>query len=164
MFTKLVPLTTRPWSTSRQGMTRLSSIEQLVALADREAALVQRLARHHPGEVQKPQRAKPAEVLERADAARVEEASPDDPCDPFDLVEVGSLEHPVAVDVRIDELPHPAPLHPLDHVLGPHLGRLRPARHGDTPAADVYRYQDPGRPARDARVEELDVAVGRRPQ
>jgi hypothetical protein len=27
MFTKLVPLTTRPLSTSRQGMTRFRSIE-----------------------------------------------------------------------------------------------------------------------------------------
>ena len=33
------------------GMTRLSSIEQLVYLADGEPALIERLARHDPGEI-----------------------------------------------------------------------------------------------------------------
>ena len=76
------------------------------------------------------------------------------------LVEVGPLEHPVAVDVRVDELAHAAALHPVDHVLGPHLRRLRPAGHRHAPAAHVDRHEHARRPARDARVEELDVGVG----
>src|SRR6185503_10006271 len=116
MLTKLVPFTTRPLSTSRHGMTRLSSIEQLVHFGDREAALVQRLARHDTCEVDEAQRGQAAEVLERADSARVEEPPADDLADALDLVEVGALEHPVAVDVRVDELAHAAALHPVDHV------------------------------------------------
>src|SRR5687768_13531243 len=109
MSTKLVPLTTRPLSTSRQGITLLSSNEELLDLPDREALLVQRLARHDAGQVQQPQRAQAAEVVERADPAGVEEAAADQPGDALDLVEVWTLEHPVAVDVRVDELAHAAP-------------------------------------------------------
>src|SRR5687767_2403362 len=109
MSTKFVPFTTRPLSTSRHGMTRLSSIEQLVHFADREALLVQRLARYDPGEVDEAQRAQSSEVVERSDPARVEEAAADDRADALDLLEVGTLEHPVAVDVRVDELPHAPP-------------------------------------------------------
>src|SRR5215208_7233327 len=108
MSTKLVPFTTRPLSTSRQGMTRLSSIEQLVHFGDREAVLVQRLPRDDSREVHEPQRAQAAEVLERPDPAGIEEPAADDLADSVHLGEVGPLEHPVAVDVRVDELTYTA--------------------------------------------------------
>src|SRR4051812_13926730 len=98
MSTKLVPFTTRPLSTSRHGMTRLSSIaalvQDLVGVLDREALLVQRLARDHAREVHEPQLLERAQVFERRDAAGVEEAPADDLADAPDLVQVGAVEHP----------------------------------------------------------------------
>src|SRR5437764_3646016 len=99
MSTKFVPFTTRPLSTSRHGMTRLSStgalLEDVLRLGDREALLVQRLARHHPREVHQTHLLQRAQVVERADAARVEEAPPDGLSDPAHLVDVGAVQHPV---------------------------------------------------------------------
>src|SRR5437588_7556514 len=76
-FTKLVPLTTRPESTSRHGMTRLSNtrplpalvllVEHRVRLGDREATFVDRLAGDHAGEVHEPELLERAQVVERRD-------------------------------------------------------------------------------------------------
>src|SRR5947209_12946 len=110
MSTKLVPFTTRPLSTSRHGITRLSSIAAL--LQDRlrlvygEPALVERLAGDHAREVHEPQLAQGAQVVERRDAARVEEPAPDHSRHLPHLVEIGPAQHPVAVDVRVHELRH----------------------------------------------------------
>src|SRR5215212_9602767 len=109
MSTKFVPLTTRPLSTSRQGMTRLSStlardVQDFVRLGDGEASLVDRLAGDHPGEAHQAQVAKGAQVLDRRDPARVDPAPADRPGDAAHLVDVGAVQHPVAVDVRVDEL------------------------------------------------------------
>src|SRR3954468_2567910 len=105
MSMKFVPFTTRPLSTSRQGMTRLRSNatlpQRLDRLADREAALVQRLAGDHAGEIQQPQVAQPAQVVERGDPARVQEAAADHLGHPPHLVEVRAVEHAVVVYVRV---------------------------------------------------------------
>src|SRR3954451_7845824 len=98
MSTKFVPLTTRPLSTSRQGMTRLSStgargrplaahVEHLVRVVDREPALVDRLARDDARQVRQTQVAQRAQVVERCDPARVDPAAADDARYPLDLVE-----------------------------------------------------------------------------
>src|SRR4051794_33199928 len=121
MSMKFVPFTTRPLSTSRHGITRLSStgplLQDVLRLVDREAILVERLARDDAGEVHQAQLLEGAQVVERPDAARVEEAAADDVAHPPHLVEVGPVQHPVAVHVRVDELLHAPLLHPLDHVL-----------------------------------------------
>src|SRR5688572_27345180 len=115
MSTKFVPLTTRPASTSRHGMTRLRctpprlrggrrglrglgvlvdqrlAVEDRLALGDREASLEQRLADDHAGEVDEPQVAQRREVLERRDAAGVEEAAADRGGDPAHLLDVDAL-------------------------------------------------------------------------
>src|SRR5436190_16110262 len=112
MSTKFVPFTTRALSTSRHGITRLSStgslLEYVLRLADREAPLVERLARHDAGEIHQAQLPQRAQVVERADAARVEEAPADRLAHVAHLVEVGPVQHPVAVHVRVDELLHAA--------------------------------------------------------
>src|SRR4051812_11493935 len=101
MSMKFVPFTTRPLSTSRHGITRLSSTlalpQHLVRLLDREALLVECLARDHAREVHEPQLPQRAEVVERADPARVEKPTADHLGDAAHLVEVGAVEHPVAV-------------------------------------------------------------------
>src|SRR5689334_22712985 len=109
MFTKFVPLTTRPLSTSRHGMMRLrctgrpgSAVQGRLALGDRELALVQRLADDHAAQVHLPQRGQVDEVLELADAARVDEAAAHDPGDALDLIEVRPAEQAVLVNVRVD--------------------------------------------------------------
>src|SRR3954452_943697 len=100
MSTKLVPLTTRPLSTSRQGMTRLSStgargrplaahVEHLVRLVDREAAFVDGLARDDARQVRQAQIAQRSQVVEGRDPAGVDPAAADDARDPPDLVQVG---------------------------------------------------------------------------
>ncbi|MBW3567763.1 MAG: chromosome segregation protein SMC, partial [Proteobacteria bacterium] len=58
----------------------------------------------HAGEVDLAQGDEGLEVLERPDAARVQEASPHDGGDTGHLLDVDSAEHAVAVDVRVDEL------------------------------------------------------------
>src|SRR3954453_17583851 len=141
--TKLVPLTTRPASTSRHGITRLrctaSAYERGLGLTDREALLVQRLAHDHPAEVDLPQLGERLEVVELADPPAVEKPSAHDRRDALDLGEVGPLEHAVLVDVRVDERAHTALLEPADDRVGGHLGRLGPTRGGDVAAARVDR-------------------------
>src|SRR3954471_9892288 len=101
MSTKLVPLTTRPLSTSRQGMTLLSNtgavLQELLRLLDREAPLVQRLARDHARRVHEPHLLQRAQVVERSDAAAVDEAPADGVRHRAHLVEVGAVQHAVAV-------------------------------------------------------------------
>src|SRR3954470_8925757 len=135
MSTKFVPFTTRPLSTSRQGITRLSGplcntralLQELLRLLDREAALVQRLAGDHAREVHEPHLLERAQVVERGDAAAVDEAAPDGLRDRAHLVEVRAVQHAVAIGVRVDELADTAPLHAADHVGREHLRGLRPA-------------------------------------
>src|SRR5438552_13338614 len=65
--TKLTPLTTRPFATSRHGMILRASMRDLRRLLDRERAIVEGAAdddRRDPGIAQ------PCEVVQRADAAR----------------------------------------------------------------------------------------------
>src|SRR5215213_4346534 len=172
MLMKLVPLTTRPLSTSRQGMTRFSSmlltnlrggrslaadVEDVVRVGDREAALVDRLAGDHAGQVHQPQVAQRAQVVGRGDPARVDPAAADRVADPAHLVQVGAVQHPVAVGVRVDELLDAAVLHALDHVLGQHLRGLGPARNRHVAAAHVDRHDHADAPRRDRLVQELDV-------
>src|SRR3954468_16307860 len=106
MSTKLVPLTTRPLSTSRQGMTLLSNtrrplLQELLRLLDREAALVQRLSRDHAREVHEAHVLQRAQLLERGEAASVEEAPADRLRLRAHLVEVRAVQHAVAVGVRV---------------------------------------------------------------
>src|SRR3954464_14989798 len=114
MSTKFVPFTTRPLSTSRHGMTRLSSTaalpQELLRLLDREATLVERLPGDHAREVHETQLLQCAQVVERRDPARVDEAAADHLGDRAHLLEVRAVQHPVAVGVRVDELAHPARL------------------------------------------------------
>src|SRR5215210_4381162 len=105
MSTKFVPLTTRPLSTSRQGITRFSSplcdtgalLEELLRLRDGEPLLIQGLAGDDSREVHEPELLQRAQVVERRDAPRVDEASPDRLGDRANLVDVGPVQHPVAV-------------------------------------------------------------------
>src|SRR5436190_4231889 len=165
MSTKFVPLTTRPLSTSRHGITRLSNtsalLQELLRLLDREAALVKRLAGDDAREVHEPHVLERAQVVERGDSAAVDEAAPDRLRDRAHLAEVGAVQHAVAVGVRVDELAHVAGLHPADHVGGEHLRRLRPAGHAHMAAAHVDRHDHAHAPRFERLVEELDVRVGR---
>src|SRR4051794_21781481 len=166
MSTKLVPFTTRPLSTSRHGITRLSStgplLQDVLRLADREALLVQSLPRDHPGEVHESQLLQRAQVVQRADAARVEEATADHLAHAANLVEVRAVQHPVPVNVGVDELLHAALLHALDHGLGKHLRGLRPAGHRHVALAHVDGHHDAHAPQLEHPVEELEVGVGGR--
>src|SRR4051812_21328585 len=99
MSTKFVPFTTRPLSTSRHGITRLSSplcdtralLQQLLRLLDREPFLIERLAGDHPRQVHEAHPLEGPQVVERSDASAVDEAAADHVGDGLDLVEVGSL-------------------------------------------------------------------------
>src|SRR5256714_14286154 len=118
MSTKFVPLTTRPLSTSRQGITRFSStpsilLERVDALAHGEAPLVECLSGDHAGEVHEAKIAQRAKVVDRRDPSGVDEAAADDLGHAPYLLEVGPVEHPITIHVRVDELLHPAPLHAL---------------------------------------------------
>src|SRR4051812_6696696 len=97
MLTKFVPFTTRPRSTSRQGITLLSNtgaaLQELQRLPDREAPLVQGLAGDHPCEVHEPQLLQGAQVVERGDAAAVDEAPANRVRHRAHLVEVGAVQH-----------------------------------------------------------------------
>src|SRR3954453_18579575 len=117
MSTKLVPFTTRPLSTSRHGITRLSSMRSvvpqgLVRLFDGEETLVQGLAGDHAGEVQQPQLPERAQVVERGDPAGIEEAPAHDLADALYLGQVGAAEQAVPVGVRVHELVRTLKLEP----------------------------------------------------
>src|SRR5437899_8023825 len=98
MSTKLVPFTTRPLSTSRHGITRLSSTgplpQYVPRVLDREATLVEGLPGHHAGEVHEAQLLQGPQVVERPDPARVEEAPPDHLAHVAHLVDVRAIQHP----------------------------------------------------------------------
>src|SRR4051794_13636368 len=119
--------------------------------------LVERLADDYAAEVDLAQRGERLEVFELADAAGVQPAAADDASDALDLVEVGALEHPVLVDVRVDERPHAPVLQALDDVAGGHLRRLLPARGRDVAAAGVDGDDDPVAEGAQDVVEEVDV-------
>src|SRR4051812_11311431 len=103
MSTKLVPLTTRPLSTSRQGMTRLSNtravLQDLLRILDCEPLFVKSLAGDHTRQVHEPQLLQGAQIVERRDPARVDEAPADRLRDRAHLVEVGAVQHAVAIGV-----------------------------------------------------------------
>src|SRR5438445_4979891 len=65
--TKFVPLTTRPFATSRHGMILRASMRDLRRLLDRELAIVERTSDDDRGDAGV---AQPREILERADSAR----------------------------------------------------------------------------------------------
>src|SRR6267143_175105 len=97
MSTKLVPFTTRPLSTSRQGITRFKSmasalLERLDALGHREPPLVKRLARDHACKADQPEILQRAQVVHRGDAPRVDEPPADDARNLTHLVEVRPLQ------------------------------------------------------------------------
>src|SRR4051794_5916779 len=119
--------------------------------------LVERLAHDHATEVDLAQGSERLEVVELADAAGVKPATADDAGDALDLVEVGALEHPVLVHVRVDERAHAAVLQALDDRVGGHLRRLLPARGRDVAAAGVDRDDDPVAERAEHVVEEVDV-------
>src|SRR4051794_21854629 len=167
MSTKFVPLTTRPASTSRHGMTRLRctrlvSVERRLALGDREALLVERLADDDRDEVDLPQPCERGKILAPADPARVHEAPAHDARDASHLVEVGAFEHPVTVDVGEDERAHAAVLHPGDDLDRRQVARLRPAPGRDEAAARVDAHHRALAELRDDLVEEVDVGERRR--
>src|SRR5262245_11169589 len=66
-FTKLMPFTTRPSFTSRQGMMRLASMDQ--RLLDLNAAFVKRLADDHTVEPRMADLCEAANVCHRRDSA-----------------------------------------------------------------------------------------------
>src|SRR5512132_619480 len=138
-------------------------VERGLALGDREAALVERLADDHAGEVDLAQRRERAEVLDVADPAGVEEAAAHGLGDLADVVEVRALEPAVAVDVGVDEARHAAVAEAPDGVAGRHLGGLRPAGGGDVAAADVDGDEHARAERLDHGVEEVDIAEGGSP-
>src|SRR5688572_5497958 len=104
MSTKLVPLTTRPLSTSRHGMTRLSTIagdvsarhskgrslrpQHGLSIGVREASLEQGLAGDDPDEVVESEVAQYPQVLQCADPGGDDEGAFHHAGDPPDLVEI----------------------------------------------------------------------------
>src|SRR4051794_6007056 len=101
-------------------------------------------------------------MLERSDAARVQEAPAHGLRDAAHVVEVRALEPAVAVHVRVDEGRDSTVAQPPDRVAGGHLGRLGPARGRDMAAADVDGDEDARPEGADHRIEEVDVAERRR--
>src|SRR3954469_495732 len=132
-------------------------LQGLLALGDREPALVERLAGDHAAEVDLAQVAQAAQVVERADAARVQKAPADDLGDLPDALEVDAAEHAVAVDVGVDERAHAAVLQPLDDGVGRHLRDFLPARRRDVAAARVDRHDHAVAERAEDVVEEVDV-------
>src|SRR3954451_24636534 len=81
MSTKFVPFTTRPLSTSRHGITRLSNtgslLQEVLCLLDGETVLVQLFPEYHACEFHEPHLLERAKVVERGDPAAVDEAPAD---------------------------------------------------------------------------------------
>src|ERR671916_3019100 len=80
-----------------------ASLDGALAVAHREPSLIEGLAGDHPGQVDEPQRPQCLEVADGTDPARVEEAAAHGVGHAPDLVEIRSLEHAVAIDVRVHE-------------------------------------------------------------
>src|SRR5829696_2846192 len=139
MSTKLVPLTTRPLSTSRQGMTRRSSIsglplasfpgrarstrqpplvQQGLGLADLKPPFVESLARDHADEVGRPQPRQRAQVIQGTDPSRIDDVAREGGAHAAHLAEVGALQHPVALDRGVDHAAHAALAELGQHLLG----------------------------------------------
>src|SRR5215212_8733174 len=163
MSTNSTPLTTLPLSTSRQGMTRLSSTSDrhrqgVPCLAYAEAPFIERLPGDHAGQLLEPQLLEGPQVFQRAHSARVEEAAPDRGGHAPHLLRVRPLQHPVAIRVRVHEQAGPEPLQLAEDVLRRRSGRLRPAGHGHLAATYVDGDHDPGAPGAERLLEEGPVA------
>ena len=144
----------------RTRPSRVLVAERRLPLAHPEAALVERLARDHAGQVQQAHLAQRLQVGQRADAAGDQEAPAHRLGHPPHLVEVEALEHAVAVHVGVDEARGAAALHVPDGVLAEHLGLARPAGHRHVAAAHVHTHQDARGEGGQRLVEQVRVGEG----
>jgi hypothetical protein len=93
----------------------------------------------------------------------IEEIPPEyahDPGDSRHLIEIGTAQHPVALDARVDEPGHAAPAGALDRGLGGDLRLLGPAGCRHAPAAGVDRHDHAVAIGGDHLVEEVNVTEG----
>src|SRR5512139_1986995 len=127
MSTKRTPLTTRPASTSRQGMMRLASmqipsgsaaaqlVEQTLARGEVERALVDRAPGDGADDVGLARRAERTDVVEVGDATRCDHRDVDRGRQATRRLDVDAGEHAVAADVRVDDRLHAVALEVLRH-------------------------------------------------
>src|SRR5437762_2863922 len=109
--TKRMPLTTRPRSTSRQGMMRFASMNQSLtfpasgsqSLFQGEAVFIKRLADDHPVDAVAFQLAQLRDVFERADAARCGDARPRAAGDLARRFKVRAFQPAIARNVCVDD-------------------------------------------------------------
>src|SRR5215212_7858030 len=112
-------------------------LEDGLSLGDGEAALVERPPHNHAAEVLEAQAGHGPEVIQRADAAGVDQLSTDRPGHLAKRFEVGSLHQAVHVYRRVDEAAD-APLGESRHHFGrTQLGFLGPPLGRDLPRARV---------------------------
>src|SRR5689334_4053286 len=81
--------------------------ESRLSLGDVEAALVQRAADDHAGEVFEAETGHGPQVVQRSDTTRVDELAVRRGCHPTQGVEIRTLHEPVDLDRRIDEAADP---------------------------------------------------------
>src|ERR1700690_3941508 len=110
--TKLIPLTTRPSLTSRQGMTRTFSIapsprprgaDQPQRLAGIEPAVIEGAAGDSAGQLGGAGRQQPPDVVEGGEAARGDHRYRYGVGQSNGGAEIQALEQPVAGDIGVDD-------------------------------------------------------------
>ena len=145
---KLMPLTTRPASTSRHGMTRTARLTAAPAASRRERvlegepALVERGPDDRALDAVGDQPLQGLEVGQLGDAARGDDRAVGGGADVAQQLEVRALEHAVLVDVGDDVAGAALGVEPGQHVV--EVAALAgPAARGERPAADVEPDRDP---------------------
>ncbi len=140
-----MPLTTRPASTSRQGMTRTARLMragQRQGVLEREPALVERGADDGALDAVGDQAHQRREVGQLGDAARGHHRPVGGRADVAQQLEVRTLEHAVLVDVGDDVARAALGVEPGQHVVEV-AAVAGPAARGQGAAADVEADRDP---------------------
>src|SRR3569623_830905 len=134
MPTNFTPLTTRPLSTSRQGMMRLARpmllselIREFLRLGEIEAAFIQRATDHRAHHALACHFAQFADVVQTAHAAGGDHRHGDGARQRHGGVDVDAAHHAVAVNVGIHDGLHAFALEALGDVNDVMVGQLRPA-------------------------------------
>src|SRR3569623_2129499 len=150
MPTNFTPLTTRPLSTSRQGMMRLARhmlilsqlIRELLRLDEVETAFVQRAANHRAHHPVALGLTEMADIVERAHATRGDHRDGDGACARAGGVDVDAAHHAVAIDVRVHDRLHTLAFETLRDVYDVMIGQLRPAVDRHLAAFRVEAHND----------------------
>src|SRR5574337_1492842 len=166
--TNRVPLTTRPSLTSRHGMIRLASIvlsrSRSNRVLQRESALIESLSDQSSDDTRRLQLGEPSEVIKRRNSTRRNDRVSSYLSQSTQGVHVRPREHPVPLDVGIDNRRQRQVGRSCRQVGGEKISVRRPTPNRDLPVLGIDSKEDATGVARARRSQKRLVLNCRSPK